>query len=63
MCEAHAYILKNDKEEKLLDNVDQIEIEGDEIRMINIFGEQKILHARLKSYNGSQSRILLEAID
>ena len=63
MCEAHAYILKNDKEEKLLDNVDQLEIKGEEIRMINIFGEQKILKARLRSYNGSQSRILLEAIE
>ena len=63
MCEANAFILRKDKEEKILENVDRLEVEGDEIRMINIFGEQKILKARVKSYNGSDSRILLETIE
>jgi len=63
MCEVHAFILKEDEEEMLLENVDLLEVEGDEIRMINIFGEQKILKARVKSYNGSKSRIMLEAIE
>jgi len=62
MCEAHAFILKEDGEEMLLENVDLLEVEGDEIRMINIFGEQKILKARIKSYDASKSRIMLEAI-
>ncbi len=63
MCEAHAYILKEDKEEILLENVDLLEVEGDKIRMVNIFGEQKILKVRVKSFNGSESRIILEAIE
>lgn len=62
MCEAHAYILKDEKEEKLLESVDLIEVDGDEIKMINIFGEQKILKARIKSYSNSESKILVEAI-
>jgi predicted RNA-binding protein len=62
MCEAHAFVLKNNKEEKLLENVDQVEVEGDEIRMINIFGEQRILKARIKSYNGSEGKIVFEPI-
>ena len=60
MCEAHAYILKNGVEEMLLENVDQVEVEGDEIRMINIFGEQKILKARVRSYNNTERKIILE---
>jgi len=63
MCEAHAYLLKEEGEEKLLESVDLLEVEGDEIRMVNIFGEQKILKARIRSYNGTESRILLEAIE
>jgi predicted RNA-binding protein len=63
MCEAHAFLLKKDKEEKILESVDVLEVEGDEIRMINIFGEQKILKARIRSYNGTESRILLEPIE
>jgi predicted RNA-binding protein len=62
MCEAHAFILNQDKEEMILENVDQVDIEGDEVRMINIFGEQKIIKARIKSYNGTKNRILLEPI-
>ena len=38
MCEAHAFILEDGKEEKLLENVDELTVEGDEIRMVNIFG-------------------------
>ena len=62
MCEAHAYIIKGDKEERLLENVDQIDVEGDEVRMINIFREQKIIKAKIKSYNNSESKIVLEAL-
>ena len=63
MCEAHAFILKNGMEEKLLENVDQLEVEGNEIRIINIFGEQKILKAKVRSYNNTERKILLEADD
>ena len=63
MCEAHAFIIKNGMEEKLLENVDQLEVEGNEIRIINIFGEQKILKAKVRSYNNTERKILLEADD
>ena len=60
MCEGHAYILRDGKEVKLLENVDQVEVEGDEIKMVNIFGEQKILKARIRSYSNTDSKIVLE---
>ena len=62
MCEAHAYLLKDGKEEKLLENVDELEVEGDNIRMINIFGEQKIVKAKVKRYQNRESKIILEAL-
>jgi predicted RNA-binding protein len=62
MCEAHAFILSNGKEEKILENVDEVEVRGDEIRMVNIFGEQKIVKARIKRYNNTERKILLEAL-
>lgn len=60
MCEANAFLLKNGTEEKLLDNVDELEVDGDTIKMINIFGEQKSVQARIKRYINSQGKILLE---
>ena len=62
MCEAHAYLLKDGKEEKLLENVDELEVEGDNIRMINIFGEQKIVKAKVKRYQNRESKIVLEPL-
>ena len=63
MCEAHAYILRNGREVKLLENVDQLEVEGDEIKMVNIFGEQKILKARIRSYSNTDGKIVLEGVE
>lgn len=62
MCEANAFLLKDGREEMVLDNVDQVEVEGDQIRLLNIFGEQKIVKARVKGYNNSDRKVLLEAL-
>ena len=43
MCEAHAYLLKDKIEEKILESVDLIEMDGEDIKMVNIFGEQKTI--------------------
>jgi len=63
VCEAHAFLVKDGSEEKLLENVHEVEVEGDEIRIVNIFGEQKMIKAKIKSYNNSERKIMLEAIE
>jgi predicted RNA-binding protein len=61
MCEASAFLFKDGQEELLLESVDEITPEGDkEFRLINIFGEQKIIKARLKSMNLVSHKILFE---
>ncbi|MBL7213515.1 MAG: CooT family nickel-binding protein [Desulfobacteraceae bacterium] len=62
MCEAHAFILKEGKEEKVLENVDLVELEGDDVRLTNIFGEQMSIKARLRLYNNSEQKILFEPV-
>ena len=62
MCEAPAFILKEGKEEKVLENVDLVELEGDEVRLTNIFGEQKSLKARLRLYDNNERKILFEPV-
>ena len=61
MCDTHVYVLKNNKEEKILENVDKVEMNGDELRMTSIFGEQMILNAKFKSFNSSEGKLLFEA--
>ena len=47
MCEASAYLIKGEEEELIMESVDTIEPENDGIRLINIFGEQKFLKAKI----------------
>lgn len=63
MCEAHAFILRDGRETKLLESVDEVKVEDNEIWLVNIFGEQKILKARIRSYNSNERKIVLEAVE
>jgi predicted RNA-binding protein len=60
MCEAHAFLIKNGKEEKILESVDLVRLEGDKAELVNIFGEQKVIKARLRSYNNTERKIVFE---
>jgi len=62
MCEAHAFILKDGEEEKILESVDLVELEGDEVKLLSIFGEQKTLKARLKLYDNTKGKIVFEPL-
>jgi predicted RNA-binding protein len=62
MCDAHVFLHNKDKEEKILENVDQIDVEGDDIRMVNIFGEQMVVKGKIISYNAAKNKIVLEAM-
>jgi predicted RNA-binding protein len=60
MCEANAYLLKDGQETLILEAVDVLEDEGDQIRMANIFGEQKILKAKIRRMSLVEHKIILE---
>ena len=62
MCEAAAYLLKDGKEELLLESVDLLESDGTQIKMINIFGEQKKVKARIKALSLVDHKIVLEPL-
>ena len=59
MCEAAAYIMKDGKEELLLQDVDLIEPDGDELRLVSIFGEQKTVKASIHSLNLVDHKVIL----
>lgn len=59
MCEAAAYILKNDEEELLLSEVDIIEPEGESLRLVNIFGEQRVIKAAIYRLNLVDHKVIL----
>ena len=60
MCEANAYLFRDGKEELILEAVDILENEGNQVRIANIFGEQKVIRGRIKSMSLVNHKILLE---
>lgn len=61
MCEANAYLVKDGKEELLMQAVDLVEPEEDGVfRLVGIFGDQKIVRGRIKRMNLVNHKILFE---
>jgi predicted RNA-binding protein len=61
MCEANAFMIRNGEEKLLLESVDLVEPEAEgQVRLVNIFGEQKIITGKLKSMNLVNHKILFE---
>lgn len=61
MCEAHAFVIENGVEKKILTDVDVVEFENDNVILKNIFGEQQILTGvKFKAYNNQKRKILFE---
>ena len=62
MCEASAYILKDGREELVLEHVESLEDNNGEIQMVSIFGEQKRIQGKIKTFNLLDHKIVLEKV-
>ena len=59
MCEANAYVEKDGREELFLESVDLVEPqEGGGFLLVDIFGRQKTVKAKLKRMNLVNHRIV-----
>ena len=62
MCEAAAYFLKDGQEELILESVDQLETNNGEVKLVNIFGEQKEFRAKIRLLSLVDHKIILEPL-
>ncbi len=60
MCESNAYLAKSGKEELLMKNVVDIRLEGDEILLRGLMGEEKRIKGHLKQADLLNHRIIFE---
>lgn len=60
MCEANAYLIEGQETTLIMEAVDTVEPEGDKIKLISIFGDQKIMKARIHSLSLVDNKIYLE---
>jgi len=62
MCDSSAYLLTEGKENLLLEHIDFFESSGDEIFLVDIFGEEKRIKARIKSLSLLEHKIFFEPL-
>lgn len=60
MCEANAYLKNGDQDVLLMESVDIIEPYEDGLKLVDIFGRQKFVKARIKDMTLLSHRIILE---
>lgn len=60
MCDSNVYLMRDGKEGLVMESVDIIIPEEEGIYLQNIFGEQRLVKARIKEMNLVDHSILLE---
>lgn len=60
VCEANAYLLTDEGEMLVMQAVDQVSAEGDGLKLVNIFGEQKFLRAAIDSLSLVEHKVYLK---
>lgn len=59
MCEANAYLIEGNDTTLVMESVDTIEPQEEGIQLVNIFGEQKFLKARIDSLSLVDNKVYL----
>jgi predicted RNA-binding protein len=63
MCEASAYLKDGEETRLVMESVDRIEPDDSGISLVNIFGEQKFLKARIHSLALVEHRVYLTPME
>jgi predicted RNA-binding protein len=59
MCELHAYLIRGDKEELLVQNVESVESAGKELQIRDIYGQRYRVTAEIREINMVTHRVVL----
>ncbi|MEW6443135.1 MAG: CooT family nickel-binding protein [bacterium] len=60
MCESHAYVLRNGREEKVLDDVTLLKPEAGSIVLKNLFGDEVRIRGRVEEIRFMDHKIILK---
>jgi len=62
VCDTTAFVVRGGSEEMIFENVDRVELDGDEVTLTNIFGEQRKLSARLRLIDNNAGKLVFEPL-
>ena len=61
MCQSSVYIEKEGGEELFFEDVDYLERGNGEVKMINLFGEERTVKGRVKKFSLLEHKIVVES--
>ncbi len=59
MCEAVVFLNKGGELEKIMDDVVELKPEGEKLLLVDVFGEQKLVSARISEVELMDHRVIL----
>lgn len=59
MCELTVYLLEDDREEKLMEDVATITPDGERLVLVDLLGQQKIVEAQIKELKLLEHKVYL----
>lgn len=62
MCDLKAYVVKQGKEELLLESVNHVRVEKGEVVLRNLFGEEKKVRGEVREVSLVKNRVLVEQV-
>jgi len=62
MCEAHAYLVTEAGQDKIMENVVRIAYDGDQLVLTDLFGDELRLDARIREIALLEHKIYVEGI-
>jgi predicted RNA-binding protein len=62
MCESTAYILRDGTEDLIVESVEILEINNGQVKIRNLFGEEHVIKARVKTLSLVDHKIILEPL-
>lgn len=62
MCEANAYLIEAEQPILIMESVDTVEPEEDGLRLVNIFGDQKFVKARIERLSLVDHKVFLKPL-
>jgi predicted RNA-binding protein len=60
MCDLNAYVLKQGKEELVLESVNNVRVENGEVVIRNLFGEEKKVRGQVREVSLTRNRVVVE---
>ncbi len=60
MCEMNAYIKRDDHETLLMEGVFIVKPEGEKVVLENLFGEQKVIDAKIRQVSLMEHKLILQ---